>query len=68
VINAKLKNAIAVGPRLVNVRQTGSNQRSSDKGKQSHGANPSSLRFPAFDFPAVECHGSLPFIAAKYSI
>jgi hypothetical protein len=38
------------------------------KGNQGDGANRPSLRFPFFDFPAVECHGSLLFIAAQYSI
>jgi hypothetical protein len=68
MINAKLEDAIAIGPHLVNVRQAGGDKRSSGKGNQGDGANRPSLRFPSFEFPAVECHGSLLFIAAKYSI
>jgi hypothetical protein len=54
MINAKLEDAIAVGPYLLNVSQAGSNERPGNKGKLSHRPNPPSLRSPAFDFPAVE--------------
>jgi hypothetical protein len=54
VINAKLEDAIAVGPRVVNVSKAGSNERSGRERKQGNGANTASLGFPAFEFPAGE--------------
>jgi hypothetical protein len=63
MVNVYLKNAIAIGPHLINVGQTGSNEQSSGKGKQGDSANHPSLRFPAFEFPAVECRKSLLFFA-----
>src|SRR5947209_19456880 len=65
MINAKLEDAIVVGPHLVHVSQTGDNKRSRGKRKHGDGANSPSVRLPALEFPAVECDGILPFIAAK---
>src|ERR1700734_4181720 len=61
MVNVHLKNAIAVGPYLSHVHPAGSHERSSDKGKQSDGANSPSLGFPAVEFQPVEFHGSLLF-------
>jgi hypothetical protein len=52
MVNVHLKNAIAIGPHLVNVHQAGSNERSSGKGNQGDGGN-----CPSFEFPAIEQHG-----------
>jgi hypothetical protein len=56
VINAKLEDAIAVGPHVVNVSKASGNERSGDERKQGSGANAASLGFSAFEFLGVECH------------
>src|ERR1700724_2859531 len=52
MINAKLENAVAIGPHLVEMRQAGGDERSSGKGKQRDAASG-----PAFRLPETGCHG-----------
>jgi hypothetical protein len=61
MVNVHLKNAIAIGPYLSHMHPGGSHERSSDKGKQSDGANTPSFGFPTFELQAIERHGSLLF-------
>src|ERR1700733_11270090 len=61
MINAKLKDAIAVGAHAIHVHPAVSSERSSGKGNQGDAANRPSLKFPYFSFPAVEFHGSSLF-------
>jgi hypothetical protein len=48
VINHKLEDAIAIGSHLIQVRQSGSNERSGGKGNQGGAANNPRLKFPGF--------------------
>jgi hypothetical protein len=41
---------------VVHVSEARSHERSGGKREQSNGAKAASLGFPAFEFPAVECH------------
>jgi hypothetical protein len=66
MVNVHLKNAIAIGPYLSHVHPAGGHERSSEKGKQSDGANTPSFRFPTFALPAIECHGSLLFSSQEH--
>src|SRR5580658_10301976 len=50
VINAKLEDAIAVGPHVVHVSQARSHERSGGERKQGNGAKTSSPEFPAYEF------------------
>src|SRR5579864_5893910 len=52
MINAKLEDAIAVGPHLAYVRQASSKKRSNGEGNQGDAANS-----PSFRFPDVACPG-----------
>src|SRR4029077_223167 len=52
MINAKLENAVAIGPHLVEMRQAGGDERSSGKGKQRDAASG-----PAFRLPETRRHG-----------
>jgi hypothetical protein len=51
MIDAKLKDAIAIGPHLTHVSQAGGNERSSRKGEQGDAANN-----PSFDVPCSRYH------------
>jgi hypothetical protein len=44
MVNAKLEDAIAVGPHLAGMRKAGSDERSSGKGNQGDAANGPSFR------------------------
>src|ERR1700683_3779980 len=60
MVNVHLKHAIAIGPHMVNVGQTGSNQRSSAKGNHGDDANS-----PTFQFPGVDSHSHLSAFCGK---
>jgi hypothetical protein len=64
VINAKLEDAIAIGPHLAEVRQASSKERSNGKGNQGDAANSPPLESPAVEHWqfVVRLHGSFSFV------
>ncbi len=57
VIDAQLKDAIAIGLDLIHMHQPGSEQRSGGEGSERDAANSNCPECRTFEFPAVECHG-----------
>jgi hypothetical protein len=66
VINAKLKDAIAIRPDLVHVRKTGCNEGSSGKGNQGDAANVPLFECPVFGRAQLFSHSHFSWASSRY--